>query len=82
MEVTGTIVQGAGALTKGEDRIEAEIFPITINVITAINKISPGNTLTDAQQRGLHAIFATKLATSNEPAGENVETSEDREPEE
>ena len=80
MEVIGTIVQGAGALTKGEDRIEIETFPITINAITAINKTSPENIWTDAPQKELHAIFAIKLAISNVPVGGSVETSGDREP--
>ena len=80
MEVTGTIAQGAGGLSKGEDRIGVEIFPITINVITAINKTSPGNIWTDAQQKALHVTFATKLDISNVPVGGSVETSEDREP--
>ena len=80
MEVIGTIVQGAGALTKGEDRIEVEPFPTTIDAITAINKISPGNTWTDVPLKALHAIFATKLAISNVPVGGSVETSGDREP--
>ena len=80
MKVIGTIVQGAGPLTKGEDRIEVETFPTTINAITAINRISPGNIWTDAPQKALHVIFATKLAISNVPVGGSVETSGDREP--
>ena len=74
-----TIAQGAGAHTKGEDRIEVEILTITTDAITAINKISPENIWTDAPQKELHAIFVTKLDTSNVPVGGNVEISEDGE---
>ena len=63
-------MQGAGALTKGEDRIEVETFPITIDAITAINKTPPENIWTDAPQKELHENFAIKLAISNVPVGE------------
>ena len=80
MEVIGTIVQGAGALTKGEDRIEVETFPTTIDAITVINKTSPENIWTDAPQKELDAIFAINLAISNVPVEGSVEISGDREP--
>ena len=56
-----------------------EIFPITIDVITAINKISPESIWTDVPQKELNSIFVIKLDISNVPVGGSMEISEDGE---
>ena len=53
------------------------MFLITIDAITAINKISTENIWTDTPQKELHAIFVIKLDISNVPVGGGVEISED-----